>query len=295
MSTTSDDQLHRFIFEQADLRGEILTLNDALRDATAHQRLPLPAQRILGEFLAAVSLLSEGLKFAGTLTLQARGAGPTPLIMAEANADRSIRGIIKVADGVTPEQLANLHWRSMIGNGVLSMTLDPEKGQRYQGIVAVEGDTLAEALSNYFAQSEQLPTRVWLYSDGQTAGGMMLQALPNQVADESANRDSWQTVETLADTLTEEELYQLTHEEVLTRLFHEFEVRLFEPRSIHFACRCSKARSAQALTSLGYEDAMALVAERDIIEMGCEFCGAQYRFDQRDLQQIFGPEAPSVH
>lgn len=295
MPTTSDDQLHRFIFEQFDLRGEILTLTDAFGNATAHQNLPPPARRLLGEFLAAVSLLSESLKFSGTLTLQARGAGATPLIMAEANADRSIRGIIKVSEGIAAEHLEELDWRGMIGNGVLSITLDPEKGQRYQGVVAVEGETLAEALSNYFAQSEQLPTRFWLYSDGQSAGGLMLQALPEQSADEASNREAWKTIETLTETLTAEELYQLPHEQTLTRLFHEFEVRLFAPQQVRFACRCSKARSAQALTSLGFDDAMALVAERDVIEMGCEFCGTQYSFDQQDLRQIFGPESPSVH
>lgn len=291
----SNDQLHRFIFDKHDIRGKVLTLGTAFVQATAHQHLPPAAQRILGEFLAAASLLAEALKFSGTLTLQVRGNGPLPLIMAEANTDRSIRGIAKVAEHTTAQQMENQSWRELIGNGVLSLTLDPEKGQRYQGIVAVEGETIADALSNYFAQSEQLPTRFWLFADEHHAGGLLLQALPNHQSDTDANQDAWQTAETLATTLTPEELNGLAHSEILYRLFHEFDVRLFEPEHVHFTCKCSKARSARALTSLGYDDAMALLAERDVIEMGCEFCGTQYTFDHQDLQDIFGSDSSSVH
>ncbi len=287
---TSQDQLHRFVFDQYDIRGEILSLNQSYSKATAHQNLPPAAKHLLGEFLAAASLIGEVLKFTGTLTIQARGAGPIPLIMAECNDDGSVRGIVKLADDHALDTLTNSSYKTLIGDGVLSFTLDPEQGQRYQGIVALEGETLADAFSNYFAQSEQLPTRLWLFADDHHAGGLLLQALPNQLASAEANQDTWVTAETLAQTLTHGELAELDHGDVLMRLFNEYIIRLFEPRAIHFGCHCSRERCCNALVSLGRKEADELLAERDIIEMGCEFCGTQYTFGAQDIQAIFANE-----
>lgn len=292
---THHDLLHRFVFEQCDIRGEILSLDRSYREATEHQKLPPVAQCLLGEFLAACRLVSDLLKFDGTLTLQARGAGPIPLIMAEANADGSVRGIVKLADDHNLEQIGHTSLAQLIGAGVLSLTLDPSEGKRYQGIVALEGDSLADALTNYFEQSEQLSTRIWLFSDQQIAGGLLLQELPKQQACTEENLDAWRTAEALAQTLSGEELATLTHSEVLLRLFNEFDIRLFEPRKVTFACRCSRERCCNALTAIGREEAETLLAERDLIEMGCEFCGAQYRFTNTDLRELFSESKPSLH
>lgn len=285
MKSSNPDQIHRFVFDDGDIRGEIVTLEATLQDATAHQQLPPEARALLGEFFAAVSLMIEVLKFSGTLTLQARGAGAVPLIMAEATDARTLRGIVKFAEDQAPD-LHGLSFPQMIGNGVLTLTLDPTQGQRYQGIVALEGETLAQCLTAYFARSEQLPTRLWLHSDGERSGGLLLQALPPS-GNRNVRPDAWETAEQLADTVTAEELYELDHATLLVRLFNEFEVRLFPPYELAFKCQCSRERSLQALTALGRSDAYALLNERDIIDINCEFCGAEYRFGQPDLDELF--------
>jgi molecular chaperone Hsp33 len=288
---SSNDQLHRFVFDDADIRGEIVSVNQSFAEASLHQNLPLAAQCLLGEFLVAVSLLAEALKFSGILTLQARGDGPVPLIMSEANEDGGIRGIIKVGEHTDVNQLIGLNLQQMVGNGVLTLTIDPTEGKRYQGIVALSKATLAECLNDYFSQSEQLPTQFWLAADTTTAAGLMLQALPPSLG-RSDPLEQWSTAQALASTVTDHELLTLDHPSLLLRLFNEFEVRLFAPQPLNFACHCSYERSANALSSLGRADAFALLAERDIIEMKCEFCGNQYVFGETDLTELFAPDQP---
>lgn len=288
---TSTDQLHRFVFDNCDIRGEVVSLERSFIEATEHQHLPPEVQTLLGEFLVAVSLLAEALKFSGTLTLQARGAGYLPLIMAESNDEGGIRGIAKLSEDADPDKLRGLNIQQLIGAGVLSLTLDPTRGKRYQGIVALEGDSLASCLNAYFTQSEQLPTQFWLAASTSTAAGLMLQALP-PAAGTTSDPEQWSTAAQLADTVTAQELFELDHASLLLRLFNEFEVRLFEAQEVRFVCQCSYQRSANALTSLGKDDAYALLAERDVIHMNCEFCGSDYRFGEKDLDSIFAQDKP---
>lgn len=293
MKSSSADQIHRFVFDDCDIRGEIVSLDTALKDATTHQNISLEARALLGEFFAAVSLIVEILKFSGTLTLQARGAGPVPLVMAEATDQRTLRGIVKFGEHGEPD-LRNLTFPEMIGNGILTLTLDPTQGQRYQGIVALEGNTLADCLTEYFARSEQLPTRLWLCSDGDRAGGLLLQALPPSEG-RNNGQDAWETVEHLAQTVTTQELLELDHSTLLVRLFHEFQLRLFPAQQLAFKCPCSRERGLQALSSLGRNDAQALLSERDIIQINCEFCGAVYQYGQADLDELFPSDQNPLH
>lgn len=288
---TSSDQLHRFVFDDCNIRGEIVNLSESFTKASEHQNLPAEAHALLGEFLVAVSLLAEALKFSGILTLQARGAGLLPLIMAESNDDGDIRGIVKIGENTRADDLKDLNFKQMIGSGVLTLTIDPTKGRRYQGIVALEGDTLADCLNDYFTQSEQLPTQFWLAASTTNAAGLMLQALPPTEGNPH-EPEQWSTAQQLAETVKDEELLELDHASLLIRLFNEFEVRLFEPQQVRFACHCSKQRSANALTALGRDDAYALLAERDVILMNCEFCGSEYHFGQTDLDELFAPDQP---
>lgn len=293
-STPKQDILHRFVFDAADIRGEILTLGASYRAATAHQYLPPPVQALLGQFLVAASLMAEMFKFEGTLTLQVRGDGAIPLIMAEATHQRNLRGIARLKENTDSNDLNEKTFPELLGQGVMSITVDPIKGQRYQGVVPLEGQTLAECLSHYFAQSEQLPTRLWLCANSQSAAGLLLQALP-PAGGQLRDPEQWLTAEQLANTVTETEQLTLDHPTLLRRLFHEFDVRLFEPESVQFVCSCSRERSANALTALGREDAYALLAELDNIDMDCQFCGAHYQFGAEDLEDLFGGSGKSVH
>lgn len=294
-ANTSPDLIHRFLFEGEDLRGEITSLEQSFAQAIAHQNLPPKVKILLGEFLAAASLLAEILKFEGILTLQARGDGPIPMIMAEASDNIHIRGIAKTGENFSSLDAEETDFRKLIGNGVLTLTIDPKKGQRYQGIVPIEKATLADCINDYFAQSEQLPTRIWLAANENCAAGLQIQALPSEEAKKESAKACWETAEALAHTVKPEELLNLDHASLLYRLFNEFNVRLFEGKSISFACSCSRERSLNALNAIGREDAEALIAERDWIEIDCQFCGTQYRFGAQDLDQAFNAANHKLH
>jgi molecular chaperone Hsp33 len=291
---SSADQVQRFIFDESAIRGELVTLQQAYREAIATQTLHPLASQLLGEFLAAVTLLSGSLKFDGIISLQARGDGPIPLIMAECSHQKDIRGIVRSAD-TNLDALSIDNFPTLIGKGVLFITIEPDKGERYQGIVPLEGASLSACIEDYFSQSEQLPTRVWLAADAERCGGLLLQVLP-AMADAKGERDEyWNLVCHLAGTLRPDELLHTEQETLLFRLFNETPVRLFPPSPVRFACSCSRARSENALRSLGQTEVQELLAERDLITIDCEFCGQTYSFGEKDVAEIFAGEGDSLH
>ena len=280
------DHSQRFLFDDNDVRGEMVSLGESYQHVLAKHPYPQPVAQLLGEMLAAASLLVGTLKFDGLLILQARSSGPVPLVMIECSSEREVRGIARYdAEAVS----AGAGLRELMPDGVLALTIDPTKGQRYQGIVELEGETLADSLSAYFASSEQLPTRFWLHADGQRARGLLLQQLPAQQQTEPEERqESWNHLLTLADTLSAEELLGLDNQTVLHRLYHQEAVRLFEPSPLQFRCSCSRERSARALVSLGQVDAEALLDENGgQVEIDCQFCNQRYLFDASDVVQLF--------
>ncbi|TQV77601.1 Hsp33 family molecular chaperone HslO [Exilibacterium tricleocarpae] len=293
----SRDQMHRFLFDHTDIRGEVVTLEHSLREVLNHNPLPTVVQNLLGQFLAAASLLSSTLKFDGILTLQARGEGPVSLLMAECTHHQNLRGIARLAaDDGDLADLDTANIRQLLGKGVLAITIDPEQGERYQGIVPLDSDSLAGCLEHYFYQSEQLDTRLWLAADGQRASGLLLQALPRQVnASEEDNRRHWETACHLAGTVTTGELLELDHGDLLYRLFNEEQVRLFAPAPVRFACSCSPQRSANALKALGEAEARRILAERQAITIDCQFCNQRYRFGPPEVETLFGDQPRTLH
>lgn len=288
---SSKDLTHRFIFDQTDIRGEITSLESSYREAFAHQSFPHTLRPLFGEFLAAASLLSEILKFEGILTLQAKGSGDIGLIMAETDHQGHVRGIIRMREDyqAEDEERFSPHLADLLPDGQLVITIEPNKGERYQGIIALEGETLSECISAYFSNSEQLPTYIKLFATEEHAGGLFLQCLPVQeVTDIEQRGELWSTAIQLASTCTEEELFTLDHETLLFRLFNELNCRLFEPKSIQFRCTCSYERTANALSSIGLEEALTLVEEQSEIKVDCQFCGKTYSFDKPAVQKIFG-------
>lgn len=289
------DNTQRFLFDDHDARGEMVSLAESYQHVLAKHPYPQPVAQLLGEMLAAAALLVGTLKFDGLLVLQARSSGPVPLLMIECSSQRELRGIARY-DAEAVDAGAGL--RQLMPDGVLALTIDPARGQRYQGIVELEGDTLADSLTAYFTASEQLSTRFWLHADGQRARGLLLQQLPaHQQLEPQARRDSWDHLVTLADTLTAEELLGLDNPTVLHRLYHQESVRLFEPNALQFRCSCSRERSARALVSIGQADAEALLEESGgQVEVDCQFCNERYLFDASDVAQLFATgdsQAPS--
>lgn len=290
------DFTQRFLFDTTDVRGEWVGLERSYAEVLAKHPYPEPVAELLGELLAAAALLIGTLKFDGLLVLQARSAGAVPLLMVECSSARDVRGIARYH----AEQIeADATLGQLMPEGVLTMTIDPTRGQRYQGIVALDGATLADCLSGYFASSEQLPTRFWLAADSRRACGMLLQQLPaDRTPDAEAREADWQHLTTLADTLSAEELLGLDAETVLHRLYHQETVRVFDRLPLQFRCSCSRERSANALTSLGQQDAELLLKEQGgRVTIDCQFCNQRYEFDASDVAQLFaggGSDAPST-
>lgn len=245
--------------------------------------------------MAAASLLVGTMKFDGLLILQARSEGPVPMLMIECSSEREIRGLARYEEDQIP---ADATLADLMPNGVLALTIDPTVGQRYQGIVDLDGETLSDCFTNYFVMSQQVGTRFWLNADGKRARGLLLQQLPaDRIKDEDEREESWRGLTALAGTLTAEELLGLDNETILHRLYHEEEVRLFDAQSLRFHCSCSRERSGNALVSLGLEDAQNLAVEHGgRIEIDCQFCNQRYLFDAADIAQLFagaGVDTPS--
>lgn len=282
------DFTQRFLFEDADVRGELASIDATYQAVLQRHAYPESVAVLLGELLAAAALLVGTLKFDGLLTLQARSEGPLSLLMVECSSDRQMRAIARYDEARIESQLT---FKQLMPNGIMALTIEPEEGQRYQGLVAFEGETLADSLNAYFDNSEQLGSQFFLAADGQQARGFLLQQLPtDRITDSEQRQQHWEHVLTLAQTLTKAELFELDNATILHRLYHEESVLLFDPSAVEFSCSCSRARSTHALVSLGQEDVEALLKEKqDLIEIDCQFCNERYLFDAQDVAQIFDP------
>lgn len=291
---TQHDQLHRYLFENYAVRGELVTVSETWKQILENHSYPQPVKNILGELLVATSLLTATLKFAGDITVQLQGDGPMTLAVINGNNHQQMRGVARV-QGDVPE---NADLKTLIGNGYLVITITPEEGERYQGVVGLEGDTLAACLEDYFMRSEQLPTRLFIRTgdvDGQpAAGGMLLQVMPAQ----NAQTQDFEHLATLTETIKAEELFTLSATDVLWRLYHEEEVTLYDPQDVEFKCTCSYERCADALKTLPDEEIDSIIAEEGEIGMHCDYCGSHYVFNAMNIAEIrnnASPADPQVH
>jgi molecular chaperone Hsp33 len=301
------DCLHRFVFERYPIRGHLVHLDAAWRALIEHREYPAGIQTLLGEAVAASLLLAATVKFDGVLSLQLQGDGLVNLLLAQCTAGLGVRGLARFQGGddagvreIDPREIGPgmAPIGELIGAGNLTVTLETDAGaQRYQGIVPIAGDRLADSLQGYFENSEQLPTRLWLYADAHGASGMLLQRLPGQGGSESHAPaaeidDAWRRVQLIGDTLTREELRTLKDAEILHRLFNEDDLRLFEPSPVYFRCRCSRERVGGMLQGLGEAETLAIVKERGEVEVRCDFCNRAYVFDAVDVARLFNAGVP---
>jgi molecular chaperone Hsp33 len=251
----------------------------------------------LGESVAASLLLAATIKFDGILSLQLQGDGFVHLLLAQCTSGLGVRGLARYQDDADSAAAGERRVADLIGAGNLTVTLETDEGaKRYQGIVPITGERLAESLQGYFENSEQLPTRLWLYADAQGASGMLLQRLPGAGATPAGDAevdDAWRRVQLIGDTLTREELRTLTDLEILRRLFNEDDLRLFEPSPVYFRCRCSRERVAGMLQGLGEMETRGVLAERGAVEVRCDFCNRAYVFDAVDVAGLFNAGASS--
>lgn len=290
----AQDLMRGFMFNDMDIRGVHISLNESVKTLLQQHNYPAAVSSVLSQLFIASALLSANLKLQGRLSVQVRGDGPLEYAMAECRVEQpgtleplSLKGLARHAEQVDD----NLDLHALIGKGQLVITIEPDEGQRYQGIVGLDRETLAECLEGYFYQSEQLPTHLQLEMNGEQAAGFMVQRLPTGVSDEAQADEDWELVHALVATLTSEELLGLPAEEVLHRLFHEHDVQVFAQRPVRYQCDCSRERSAQAIIALGQAEVDDVLEELDRLVIDCQFCNTQYAFDKVDCHMLFSPNS----
>lgn len=284
------DSLRRFIFEHAAIRGELVSLDATWRAVLERHDYPPVIRDLLGEFMAAAALLASTVKYAGTLIMQVQGEGPVPLMVTECTSERTLRGIAQWQGDIAPGRLEELFG----SNARLVITIDSvHHKERYQGITPMEGDNVAEAIQRYLMRSEQLDTHLWLTANENEAAGMLLQKMPGGV---DKDLDAWNRAVQLADTIKDGELLDLPGDQILRRLFHEEDVRLFDPEPVSFRCSCSRDKVKNMLRSLGIDEIHSIIEEQGAVEVNCEYCNQLYQFDRVDAEELFAsdvtPEVP---
>lgn len=284
------DIRQRFFIEHSPVRGEVVHLAETLQTILKQRDYPRAIELLLGELLTGSALLASTLKIKGRLSLQIQGTGSLKWAMAECNHLGELRALAEWNDDPVLMQADNGNVAlSTLKDGVLFINIEPERGERYQGIVPLEAESLAGCLAQYYDLSAQIPTRLALACDGQQAGGLLIQLLPHNDEEQThIDEDLWPRLTLLTHTLNADELIYLPSQEVLYRLYNEEEVRLPEQESLRFGCTCSRERCEQALRQVGQDTVQELLAEQNEITMDCQFCNAQYRFGPEQALGIFG-------
>ncbi|WP_432719896.1 Hsp33 family molecular chaperone HslO [Jeongeupia wiesaeckerbachi] len=276
----TQDTLERFLFDDAPVRGEIVKLDASYREVLARHDYPPVLARFIGELMAAGTLLSATLKFEGTLVMQLHGTGAVRLLVVEVTSDNTIRAMARWEGDIPDVSLAELLGQDRR----FMLTLDPDEGEAYQGIVGLEPDqSVADIIEHYMKHSEQLDTRLWLACGDGLAAGLMVQKMPAGHGDPEA----WERIGMLAQTITPAEMLELPVRDVLYRLFNEEQVRVFDPATPRFACTCSRERVGGMLEMVGREEVDHVLAEKGSVDVTCEFCGKGYHFDLVDIEQLF--------
>lgn len=294
------DHLIPFTFEDLPFRGKMVTLDKTWREIISDRTYDITVQTLLGELLTASTLLGSSLKFNGSFLIQIIGEGPVSMLVVETRTSKidnnetnpsfSLRGVAKVKD----EELNNLTDTSLdklIGKGTLSITLEPEEGDRaYQSIIPVNGSQVSEIFEDYMKQSEQIETRLFLFSDNSQCTGLLLQKMPN-LTDEEDNSEKtdkeWKRVNQLTESISPQELIETSSHLLLKSTFPEDTIRVYDPQKVEFACSCSREKIGSLIITLGEEDASQLIQEEGSIRVTCEFCGTLYEFDRIDTSDLF--------
>jgi molecular chaperone Hsp33 len=292
------DTLQKFMFENSLVRGELIEISDAWQQVQSRRTYPAVVSAIMGEMMAAAALLSANLKFDGTIIMQIHGDGPVQLLVAECDAALRLRATAKLReDAELSEQAGLQELVNANGEGRFAITLDPtdkQPGQQaYQGIVALEGESVATVIENYMMRSEQLDTRLWLAADDKVARGLLLQKLPDDGGKITplVDADVWNRTVTLASTLNQQELLGTDIMTLLQRLYWEETVRVFDPRHPTFHCGCSREKVGNMLKMLGREEIDSALADLGKLDINCDFCGQDYLFDPVDCMQLFSLES----
>ncbi|MBV8626210.1 MAG: Hsp33 family molecular chaperone HslO [Herbaspirillum sp.] len=295
------DTLQKFLVDNAPVRGELVEISDTWRHVQERRAYPPAVRTLLGEMLAAAALLSANLKFNGMIVMQIHGDGPVKLLVVECDSELQLRATAKlaedtvVADDATLTDLVNAS-----GNGRFVITLDPKDKlpgqQAYQGVVPLDGESVATVIENYMLRSEQLDTKLWLAADASVSRGLLLQKLPTiggtagtaaPTTKPEGELETWNHMVMLGDTLKREELLSTDIATLMHRLFWEQDVRVFDPVHPQFHCSCSREKVGNMLKMLGQEEVAEALSQTEKLAIDCDFCGQHYEFDAVDCAQLF--------
>ena len=285
--SVKQDSIARFSFTNHDVRGELVRLQNSYQSLLQGHDYPQSVQQLLGELMAVTTLLTATLKFEGHINVQIQGSGPLNYATVNGSHNLELRGAARLTEAPTGSS-----FRDLVGDGAyLVITLTPEQGEKYQGVVGIEGDSLSAAVESYFLQSEQLPTRIWLFADPAqgVAAGLFLQVLPAGTNTGS----SFEHVNALAATITPEELYQLSTEEVLHRLYHEEQVELYPEQAVQFFCGCSREKTAAALRNVPLAELHNIIEQDGELRLTCDYCLTDYVYNSFDVEALKAHTAPS--
>ena len=282
------DAVRKYLCDDApDARLMTVKLGQSTDDMLDHQQMPAPIKALCAELVAATCVLAHMLKFDGEMIIQIKSAGPVTMMVAECSSEGRIRATAQWDDIDHYTTFSEL-----IGKGYMAVTVDPKHGERYQGIVPLESGSIEGCINHYFDSSEQLDTKLWLSSDATTVAGLLIQRIPDEGGSRTSTASNWETLSTLAATVTKEELASEAGPLLIYKLFHELSPRSFDPFSIRFGCSCTRERSSRAIRALGETEVKQLFAEQPSVTVDCHFCGRVYQYDQADLEWLLSDQPP---
>lgn len=281
--------LNRYLFDGAHARGELVQLSTTYQSIIKNHNYPEGVKKLLGELLSATCLLTATLKFEGDITVQLQGDGPVGYMSVNGDNNQQMRGITKITDTAKASEANTL--KSLIGKGTMIITIRPSEGEAYQGVVALEEETLADCLAHYFEVSEQIPTKVWLFYNPQQqqVAGTLVQLLPDgdgSSENKEKQQDDFEHLCQLTNTIKAEEIFNLEAEALLYRLYHEEKVKIFDPQAVTYLCGCSQEKCLSAISQIEPSEIKAILAEQGKISMTCDYCITTYDFDELSLQSF---------
>lgn len=289
LSTT--DTLNRYLFDDMHARGELVQLSKSYQSIIKNHNYPLGIRLLLGELLAATCLLTATLKFDGEITVQLQGDGPVGYMAVNGDNAQKMRGIAKLKNPQTPPDNNTTSLHDLLGKGTMVITIRPSQGEAYQGIVALEHETLADCLAHYFATSEQIPTKIWLFSDDdkQQVAGSLLQLLPDGDGSHenlAKQQSDFEHLAQLTNTIKADEIFNLEAQALLYRLYHQEQVSLFEPQTVSYQCGCSNSKCLAAIAQVEPSEIEQILAEQGKISMTCDYCLTTYDFFAEQLKSF---------
>lgn len=283
--TTQTDVLNRYIFDDLHVRGELVQLTETYKNITSSHNYPPAVAKLLGELVAATCLLTATLKFEGEIAIQLQGDGPVSYLAVNGSDKQDMRAIARVNDELTKAE----GLQALLGKANMVITIRPKNAEAYQGVVALEKDTLAECFSHYFEVSEQIPTKLWLFHNAKEhkVAGCLVQLLPDG-EDKQKQQDDFEHLCQLTNTLKADELFTLDAQTILYRLYHQEKVRLFDPQPVKFKCGCSEEKCMTAISQIDSEELKSIIAEEGKVSMTCDYCCTTYDFDEAKLSPLLG-------